>query len=357
MLNSTNYKRWLFSQYIPWKGIILCLFLLCPLPALSHEAGNLYQEALSAVETQDFNKAKRLLEQAIQEFPAFAEAHHLYGLVEFQLTQQPERAVPALQQAIRLNPNLAQAQYDLALLFITQEKMKEAQDAAQQALKIYPRFWEARLTLAKLFDKQALTNQAVQEYQTVLAQQPFQAEALYNLAFQYMQTEDFDLAQPLLAILTEHHPHHTDGWYLLGRIAERQNQPIQAIHAYQQVIQANPDHSEAHYNLGFLYQQQGDQQKAIEHFQRVSQLRPQDAEAFLNLGVLLAGNQQLGEAEQAYRRGIDLQPDSLEGHFNLGAFYEFHKKDLPQAQNHYKRYLDLGGKDPRIQQLLNQLEK
>ncbi|MEJ2232015.1 MAG: tetratricopeptide repeat protein [Nitrospirales bacterium] len=115
--------------------------------------------------------------------------------------------------------------------------------------------------------------------------------------------------------------------------------------------------TEAHYNLGFLYQQQGDQQKAIEHFQRVSQLRPQDAEAFLNLGVLLAGNHQLAEAEQAYQKGIALQPNSLEGHFNLGAFYEFHKKDLPQAQNHYKRYLDLGGKDPRIQQLLNQLEK
>ncbi|MEJ2232016.1 MAG: tetratricopeptide repeat protein, partial [Nitrospirales bacterium] len=105
----------------------------------------------------------------------------------------------------------------------------------------------ARLTLAKLLDQQALAQQAIQEYQTVLTQQPLQAEALYNLAFQYMQTEDFDLAQPLLAILTEHHPHHTDGWYLLGRIAERQNQPIQAIHAYQQVIQANPDHSEAHY--------------------------------------------------------------------------------------------------------------
>ncbi|MDH4195674.1 MAG: tetratricopeptide repeat protein, partial [Nitrospirota bacterium] len=182
MLNSTNAKR-LCSPLsdIPWKKIFLCLVLLWPLPALSHEAGNLYREALVAVESQDFKKAKPLLEQAIQEFPAFAEAHHLYGLVEFQLTQQPERAIPALQQAIQLYPNLAQAQYDLALLFIKQEKMKEAQNAVQQALNIYPRFWEARLTLAKLFDQLALTNQATQEYQTVLTQQPLQPEALYNL--------------------------------------------------------------------------------------------------------------------------------------------------------------------------------
>jgi tetratricopeptide (TPR) repeat protein len=142
-MNPTNENRLFFSPYnIGWKGITLCLclFLLWPLPVLSHEAGNLYREALSAVESQDFNTAKPLLEQAIQEFPTFAEAHHLYGLVEFHLTQQPERAIPSLQQAIRHNPNLAQAQYDVALLLIKQEKMKEAQEAAQQALTIYPRF-------------------------------------------------------------------------------------------------------------------------------------------------------------------------------------------------------------------------
>src|SRR5680860_509744 len=189
----------------------------------------------------------------------------------------------------------------------------------------------------------------IQEYQAVLTQQPYQEEALYHLATRFMQAQDFDQAQFMLTQLTEHHPQQTDAWLLLGRIAERQNQPSQALHAYQQVIQANAEHSEAHYNLGFLYQQQGNLPKAIEHFQRVSELNPQDAEAFLNLGVLFAGNHQFVEAEQAYQAGIALQPDSLEGHFNLGAFYEFHKKDLPQARIHYQKYIDLGGNDTRIQ--------
>ncbi|MEO8325566.1 MAG: tetratricopeptide repeat protein, partial [Nitrospirota bacterium] len=97
------------SQGNRWQSIFLCLIFLWPLPAFGHQAGNLYRDALSAVEKQDFKTAQTLLEQAIQEFPGFPEAHHLYGLVEFQLTQQPERAISALQQAIRLNPNLAQA--------------------------------------------------------------------------------------------------------------------------------------------------------------------------------------------------------------------------------------------------------
>ena len=105
-----------------------------------------------------------------------------------------------------------------------------------------------------------------------------------------------------------------------------------------------------------LYQQEDEPQKAIKHFQRVTELNPTDAEAFFNVGVLLVGANQLEKAETAYKTGIELQPKSIEGQFNLGAFYEFHKKDLPQAKKHYQNYLQLGGADTRIQQLLDKLQ-
>lgn len=126
----------------------------------------------------------------------------------------------------------------------------------------------------------------------------------------------------------------------------------QAIEAYQQVLGTNPDHAEAHYNLGFLFQQQDQHQKAIEHFQRVTQLTPTDAEAYFNLGVLLVTQNQLDQAEEAYNKAIELQPNSREGQFNVGAFYEFHKQNLQKAKYHYQNYLDLGGTDQRIQELM-----
>ena len=61
---------------------------------------------------------------------------------------------------------------------------------------------------------------------------------------------------------------------------------------------------------------------------------------------------QLGHAEEACNKGIELQPHSVEEQFNVGAFYEFHKQDLQKAKYHYQKYLDLGGTDQRIQELL-----
>ena len=143
---------------ISWRfigGILFTLVVFCfwPIPVFSHQAGDLYREAVAAIQNKEFHKAETTLQQAIQEFPSFPEAHHLLGMVQFHRTQNAETAIPALQQAIQLNPHLAQAHYDLGLLFLKQEHMEKAQQSIQQALTIYPRFWEARLTLAKMYDQ------------------------------------------------------------------------------------------------------------------------------------------------------------------------------------------------------------
>jgi len=84
----------------------------------------------------------------------------------------------------------------------------------------------------------------------------------------------------------------------------------------------------------------------------MAQLNPTDAEAYFNLGVLFVTQNQLDHAEEAYNTDIELQPNSMEGQFNVGAFYEFNKHDLQKAKYHDQKHLDLGGTDPRIQELL-----
>ena len=101
---------------------IMVFLSFWPMPALSHPAGDLYQQAISAIQIQDFSQAETLLQQAITEFPSYADAHHLLGVVHYQRTQDANAAIPALKQAVQLNPNFAQAHYDLGLLLLKQEK-------------------------------------------------------------------------------------------------------------------------------------------------------------------------------------------------------------------------------------------
>ncbi len=334
-----------------------CLFSLWPISGFGHPAGDLYDQATKAIQGKNLQQAETLLQQAITAFPSYADAHYLLGMVQYQQTQDANTAIPALKQAVHFNPNFAQAHYDLGLLFLSQKKNHEAQESLQQALTIYPGFWEARLTFAKLLDQGGATDQAIQEYETVLEQEPQAPDALYQLAYHSMQDHNNSRAQELLTRLTTNDLQHLDGWYALGRLYEKEQQTDAAIEAYQHVLNIKPNHVDAHYNLGFLYQQHDQPQEAIEHFQQVTVLQPTDAEAYFNLGVLFTIQQQFDQAEEAYHKGLNLKPNSVEGQFNMGAFYEFHKEDLQKATHHYKQYLDLGGQDSRIKQLLQEQQK
>ena len=44
-------------------------------------------------------------------------------------------------------------------------------------------------------------------------------------------------------------------------------------------------------------------------------------------------------------------------YYNLGVFYEFHLKDSSRALATYKKYLELGGKDERIQRIVRDVGK
>jgi hypothetical protein len=46
-----------------------------------------------------------------------------------------------------------------------------------------------------------------------------------------------------------------------------------------------------------------------------------------------------------------------EAYYNLGVFYEFHLKDTVRALASYKKYLELGGKDDRIQRIVRDMRK
>ncbi len=92
--------------------------------------------------------------------------------------------------------------------------------------------------------------------------------------------------------------------------------------------------------------------KALPQFKAVIQLDPQHAEAHLNLGVLYANLNKLEDAEKEYKVALSLNSKLVEAYYNLGVFYEFYRKDTNQALTQYRKYVELGGKDERVGNLL-----
>jgi tetratricopeptide (TPR) repeat protein len=182
--------------------------------------------------------------------------------------------------------------------------------------------------------------------------QPHNPDALYRLAYWSYQVGDREQAGQAASRLVEIEPTHLAGWILLGQIEEKSNHPLKAIQAYLRALALKEDLIDIRYTVGVLYQEQGKSQEAERQFKEVIRLNPKDAGAHLNLGVIYANMNRLDEAEQAYKNAISLNPKLVDAHYNLGVFYEFHRNDTQKALAHYQEYVDQGGADDRITNLL-----
>jgi Tfp pilus assembly protein PilF len=159
-------------------------------------------------------------------------------------------------------------------------------------------------------------------------------------------------ARETVGRLVKFDPKYADAWYLAGRMAEKNNDLVEAAYSYRQAIAAKPSLVDAHYNLAFIHRSQDRPVEAEREFLEALRYRPEYAEAHMNLGVIYTGLNRLEEAEQSYERAVELKPDYAEAHYNLGVFYELHRKDMPKALAQYHKYLNLGGRDDRVERIV-----
>ena len=148
----------------------LLIVIYWPFTSWAHEAQNLYNQALSQIQQQKFSQAAQSLQQAIKEFPHFANAHHLLGVALFNGLNQPDKAIEHLEQAVSLHPNFARAYLDLGLVHEHAGNFQKAKLALQKATDIYPRYAEAQLNLAFVFDQMHATQEALGAYQAALTE-------------------------------------------------------------------------------------------------------------------------------------------------------------------------------------------
>jgi len=96
-----------------------------------------------------------------------------------------DRARQMLERALQLKPDLARANYFFARVLRTEGKYDEAANHLRTVLSQYPRDRVARNDLGRIFFLQRNYNDAISEFQKVLGIDPEDLEAHYNLMLCY----------------------------------------------------------------------------------------------------------------------------------------------------------------------------
>ncbi len=144
----------------------------------------------------NFEESIRAYQRCLDLAPTFTEARNNLATL-FQETNQLDRAEAEYMKAAqdlnyerRENPN-----FNLARLYVLQDRLEEAFEYVQKAIQINPRFAMAYNLRGQIFEMRENWTEAVASYEAAVKLVPEDLLFNYNLAVAYFRTNDFEKAR------------------------------------------------------------------------------------------------------------------------------------------------------------------
>ncbi len=178
-------------------------------------------------------------------------------------------------------------------------------------------------------------DQAAESFQQVIAADPKNADACYNLGTLSLRRNNLDTARQYLEKTVTLRPDYPEAWNNLGMMAAQQGRADEAIEDFQRSISLHASYATAYLNLGNVYRRQKSFVKAQDALTRALKLQPDDPEVHYSLGMLYAQQDQMQPASSYLQRAIDLRPGYAQARNNLGIVF-VRQHDYPKAEEQFK---------------------
>jgi tetratricopeptide (TPR) repeat protein len=188
-------------------------------------------------------------------------------------------------------------------------------------LKIQADFPAGQLQRGQYFHKKRNFAAAEKAYQAALQQDPYLAQAYYNLANLYYQQQRFP----------------------------------QAEKAFGEVVRLLPEAADAYYSLGLLQGELKNLEGAEASLRKAAALSS-NPRYYYNWGIILQNLQRPLEAENAYKKALTIYPDSQENLYALAILY-LQQNQKAKAQPIVIQLLKLNPNNPDYQNLLRGIQQ
>ena len=234
--------------------------------------------------------------------------------------QQWREAIACYREAIRLNPNCAEAYFKLAKVLVKLGKQDQALECLYRALSLNPQIavGSKHLQLGNMLLQHQQIPQAIACYRQAIQLQPDLIEA-YLLLGQTLETQNKgNEAIDCYQKATQIQPTCWQAYHALGDLLSKQQCWSDAIAAYNRAIEFNPDFSWSHNNLGDVFRELKDWQRAIAAYNRAIEFNPDFTWSYYNLGDAFGKQAEWEQAISAYRQAIKVDPNFAEAYSHLG---------------------------------------
>ncbi|MEE4272651.1 MAG: tetratricopeptide repeat protein [Thermoanaerobaculales bacterium] len=275
-------------------------------------AAQAYAAAVQAFEARDLPAAEAKLEEALEHDPELRQAWESLAVIELEQGDYAEAVVAAETAIEKGSTDMAifRSRWEAYRLMGDEEMMNQAaadlekfgalaeeakriynegivelkagnKDAAfakfEQALQADPNLEPALFAVATTGMETGRLEEAAAAAQTILEQDPGNADALrirYNAA---LQLDDEQMLMDALVGLAPVEPEAAkQGLWLMAMTAYNANDNERSKERFERVLLVDPGNAQAHYLLGLVYLGEDNKEKTTEHLERFIALAPDD---------------------------------------------------------------------------------
>ncbi len=311
------------------------------------EVARAYETGLQALTQGESHNAFAAFQRAVKLDPTLAEAHYQLGVL-YGKQSQWKPAIDALRMAIHLTPDFVDAHVRLGEAYlIGMASAKEAAESLERALQLQPDHARARRLLGDAYLQQNRYDDAIQHLKQLVQDN----EARYLLGLAYFQKEDFTQAIPHFEAVIKRENRHAKAHFNLGncylrtgkvtegrtalRTFEKLTREEEQLASLQRLVHNDPQRLQPRYELAELLIKRTEWERATVELKVCLAIAPHDEKASELLGYIYLQTEAYPEALEVYGGLVEAHPESAIYRNSLGIVYMMLKKPrqaIPQFE-------------------------
>jgi tetratricopeptide (TPR) repeat protein len=284
-----------------WALAALIAFLAAPLP-------NDLEQAVKALEAEDYAQAAPLLEKALADDPENVEVRFNLAFAYSQL-QQDDKAIEHYAKVVEQKPDLPQARMNLGMLLLRQNRPAEAVPHLETLAAARADDFRVQFYLAHALESSGRPEQAIAPYQKAAQADPNSAEAALGLGRSLARAGRFEEAETNYRRAEQLDPELAGQTLEFAETLEQGGRKEQALALYMNYLASHADAIAVRERAGLLLL---DQKRYHEAIPLLDASVAQDATAANQAALAEAYslNDQPGKALPVWRAAVGADPES-----------------------------------------------
>ena len=264
------------------------------------------------IKTNQLSRAKELYDKILLKNNPTAETLHQYAILSSSLCDT-DTAERILKKVIKMNPDIAKAHKDLAVIYLNKRLFDYADIEFKAAMQLMPNDFEVLFEYGNFLYSISKNDEAEKYYQEALDIEPENVLALTFMALNKLVLNQLDEAKEFIMKALHINHHHEYILFCAGRILFARKEFEEAKRYLIKAVELNPD-VETQNTLALTYYELGEYQQAINIFNNLLSKFPQNVSVLMSLAKCYEQIEDNDKALEYLDKLVEFFPEDEEAH-------------------------------------------